>query len=74
VSDKSACFDVKVYLTKEEWDNKVPSQEIDAFEEIEDAIEEAQLWPEAYQVIVVASGDDTYDAGEYVYALNLLPG
>ena len=75
MSDKSTSFDVRVFLTKEEWDVKVPSKEIDAFDELEDAIEEAQLWPEAFQVVVVASCDtDTHKAGEYVFALNLLAG
>lgn len=70
MSDKNAWFDVKVYMTKGEWDSSAPSQVVAAFDEIADAIEEAKLWPEAYQVVVVARSDDhTHETGESVFAL-----
>jgi len=70
MSDKSALFGVKVYLTKEECDELRPTYEFEGFEDKAEAISEAELWPEAYQVVVVArSEDNEQESGEYVFML-----
>ena len=68
MSDKNAWFDVLVYLTIDEWKALNPAHTIERFEELEEAIEEASLWLEAYQVVVIARGDENkYEPGEHVY-------
>jgi hypothetical protein len=70
MSDKRAWFDVKVYLSKEEYDELRPTYEFDGFENKAEAISEAELWPEAYQAVVVArSEDNERESGECVFML-----
>lgn len=69
MSDKSR-FDVKVYLTKEEWDELRPTYEFVGFEDKAEAISEAEHWPEAYQAVVVALGEDNkHESSEFVFML-----
>jgi len=65
-----AFFEVQIYFTESEWKKLHPAHVLDCYEEVSEAIEEAQLWLEAYQVVVIARGDDNdYEPGECVFDL-----
>jgi len=66
----TASFEVQIYSTESEWKKHKPIRVLDGYEELSEAVEEAQLWREAYQVVVIARGDDNdYEPGECVFDL-----
>jgi hypothetical protein len=70
VRGKSASFDVQIFSTESEWKDLKPTRVLDSYEELNDAVEEAELWREAYQVVVIARGEDNdYEPGECVFDL-----
>lgn len=67
----SESYDVKVYMEESAWLSLRPTQEICEFTDLEEAVDEAKLWPEAYQVVVVSRGESQAgESGEYVFELN----
>jgi hypothetical protein len=71
MSGNNAWFDVLVFLTIDELKVLNPAHTIERFEELDEAIEEALLWVEAYQVVVIARGNENeYEHGEHVYTAN----
>jgi hypothetical protein len=65
-----ASFEIQIYSTESEWKKLNPTRVLDGYEELSDAIEEAQLWREAYQVVVIARGEDNdYEPGECIFDL-----
>ena len=70
MGDTDASFEVQIFLTKPEFQKLKPTSVLDGYETRSDAVEEAELWQEVYQVIVVARGEDNdYEAGETVFDL-----
>ena len=66
----TASFEVQIYITELEWQKHKPARVLDGYEALSEAIEEAELWREAYQVVVVARGEDNdYEPGECVFDL-----
>jgi hypothetical protein len=52
----SGWFDVEVFMTVAEWNINIPSYVFRQFSLLDNAINEADLWPEAFEVVVVARG------------------
>ena len=66
--NKKSDFTVRVYVTKKEWDELRPTYEFDEFEDKAEAISEAELWPDAYQAVVVTGVEDNkQDTGEFIF-------
>jgi hypothetical protein len=68
---KNFWFDVKIYNTKWCWENRQPSDIIDGFGSLKEAVKEASIRTRVYQAVVVARGEDNkYEPGEYVFMLH----
>lgn len=65
-----ASFEVQIYSTELELQKLKPTRVLDGYDELSDAVEEAELWQDEYQVVVIARGEDNdYEPGECVFDL-----
>lgn len=70
MGDTDASFEIQIYSTELEWQKRKPTRVLDGYDELSDAVEEAELWREAYQVVVIARGEDNdFEPGECAFDL-----
>lgn len=68
---EDAWFDVKVYMSRQDWENRQPNNYIGGIADHDNAIEEANSWKIAYNAVVVARGEGSeFESGECVYMTN----